>query len=68
MKNSEFLPIIDAGKCIGCGLCVKLCPTQALALVDDRPSIANPAACDYHGLCQDMCPTGAVSLTFELVW
>ena len=68
MKNTEFLPVIDANKCVGCGLCVKLCPTHALALVDNVPCIANPTACDYHGLCQDACPTGAVSLTFELVW
>lgn len=68
MKHTEFLPVIDADKCIGCGLCVKLCPTEALALVGAAPAVANPAACDYQGLCQEMCPTGAVSLTFELVW
>lgn len=28
------LPIVDAEKCIGCGLCVALCPGQACFLVD----------------------------------
>jgi electron transfer flavoprotein alpha subunit len=30
--NEKGEPIIDAGKCIGCGKCVKVCPADALEL------------------------------------
>ena len=63
----DFLPQIDAAKCIGCELCIKLCPNHALALVDDTAVIANPQACDYSGACQEICPTEAISLTYEII-
>jgi len=65
---SDFLPHIDAAKCIGCELCVKLCPNEALAMVKDVAVIINPAACDYSSACQEICPTQAISLTYELVF
>jgi formate hydrogenlyase subunit 6/NADH:ubiquinone oxidoreductase subunit I len=66
--TSEFLPIIDLVKCIGCELCVRACPNQVLALIDDVAAIVNPAACNYSGVCQEICPTEAVSLTYEIVF
>lgn len=63
----NFLPQIDATKCIGCEICVKTCPNEALAMVKDVAIIANPAACDYASACQEICPTQAISLTYELV-
>lgn len=68
MEQSEFVPVIDPIKCMGCGLCVKLCPTNALAIAGDLPFVADPLACDYSGVCQEICPTQAISLLFELVW
>jgi formate hydrogenlyase subunit 6/NADH:ubiquinone oxidoreductase subunit I len=65
---SNFLPQIDAAKCIGCELCVKLCPNEALAMAKDVAVINNPAACDYSSACQEICPTQAISLMYELVF
>ena len=65
---SNFLPKIDAAKCIGCELCVKLCPNNALAMVKGVAAIVNPAACDYSSTCQEICPTQAISLTYELIF
>lgn len=31
---------VDAKKCIGCGLCVKACPSHALSLVPERDRLA----------------------------
>ncbi len=64
---SDFLPQINIPTCIGCGLCVKICPNGVLALVDRTPVIVNPAACEYSGTCQDNCPTEAISLSYEIV-
>lgn len=66
--NAEFLPQINPDKCIGCELCVKQCPTQALEMADDLPVVANPKACDYNGVCQEICPTEAISLIYELIF
>ena len=66
--TSNFLPQIDAAKCIGCELCVKLCPTKALAMIDDIAVIVNPVACDYSSACQEICPTQAISLTYEFIF
>lgn len=65
---SDFLPKIDATKCIGCEICVKLCPNNVFSLINDTAVITNPEACDYVGACQEICPTEAISLTYELVF
>ena len=56
---------INIQLCIGCELCAKLCPNNALLMVNNLPIIANPKACDYAGACQEICPTEAISLTYE---
>ncbi len=61
----EFLPKINIELCIGCELCAKLCPNNALTMLDNFPIISNPKACDYIGACQEICPTEAISLIYE---
>ena len=68
IMHPEFLPEIDPFKCIGCGLCVRYCPKDALSLIDDLAIIVDPGACDYTGVCQEICPTEAVSLAYEIVF
>jgi formate hydrogenlyase subunit 6/NADH:ubiquinone oxidoreductase subunit I len=65
---SEFLPKIDAAMCVGCELCVKLCPNEVLALVNEIAAVINPQACEYTGACQEICPPGAINLTYEIVF
>jgi formate hydrogenlyase subunit 6/NADH:ubiquinone oxidoreductase subunit I len=65
--TNDFLPQIDLAKCIGCELCVKLCPNDTLALVHDVATVTAPEACDYAGICQEICPTEAISLTYVIV-
>ncbi|MBI1882499.1 MAG: 4Fe-4S binding protein [Chloroflexi bacterium] len=65
---SDFLPKIDSAKCIGCELCVRVCPNDALALINDTAVVSRPEACNYTGACQEICPTEAISLTYEIVF
>jgi 2-oxoglutarate ferredoxin oxidoreductase subunit delta len=65
--TSDFLPQIDTAKCTGCELCVKVCPKNVLAVIEQLPVVVNPEACDYRAACQEICPTGAISLTYEIV-
>jgi len=66
--TADFLPQIDLALCIGCELCVKLCPTNTLAMVQDIPTVSAPEACTYTGACQEICPSEAISLTYEIVF
>ncbi len=63
----DFVPEIDEALCIGCELCVKLCPGSVLGMVQDVAVVVAPEACTYTGICQEICPTEAISLTYEIV-
>jgi len=65
---TDFLPQIDALKCIGCELCMKFCPTDALGLIDGVAALTAADRCTYSGVCQEICPTGAISLTYVIVF
>lgn len=61
------VPIIDAERCNGCGLCVRVCPTGTLALQRGRAIVAQPAACEYAGVCELICPVQAIQRPFLIV-
>jgi len=49
----------NKAKCIGCGLCVEMCPTQAL-LLDERGITIDRQRCTGCQLCTTICPTGSM--------
>jgi len=55
-------PIVDEEKCIGCGLCVSLCP-ETFELGDDGKShvIGDCSGCDCKNVVES-CPVKAISL------
>lgn len=53
---------IDAGRCIGCGLCVQDCPAAALAVEDGKARVI-ARDCILCGHCVAICPKAAVSLS-----
>lgn len=59
-------PVFDAGTCIGCASCVKICPAQAIALGKDRrgrPLVKiDDSACITCYCCHEVCPAGAISI------
>jgi ferredoxin len=52
----------DREACIGCGMCLEVCPHGVLELVQKRVRIANRDACMECGACSRNCPTGALSV------
>ncbi|WP_461210040.1 mercury methylation ferredoxin HgcB [Desulfocurvus sp. DL9XJH121] len=54
---------LDAGACVGCGLCVQVCPHGVLVLRDGRAVLADPGACMECGACARNCAAGAVCVT-----
>lgn len=52
-------------ECTLCGLCARLCPREALRLIQDEGGICllfDPALCDGCAACQQWCPEGAVTV------
>lgn len=46
--------VIRAGKCIGCGTCVAVCPVSAITMIDEIPRLS--AMCIRCGYCYYSCP------------
>jgi ferredoxin len=61
------LPVIDEGRCDGCGDCVSACPVQAVELVEGKARIVRPDACNFCTDCEAVCPVGAIRCEFEIV-
>lgn len=51
-------PELEEDKCISCGLCEKVCPNQAITMVDGKP-VLDRAKCILEGNCISSCPTDA---------
>ncbi|MEA3376249.1 MAG: 4Fe-4S binding protein [Chloroflexota bacterium] len=66
--SNWVLPEIDLERCDQCGLCVEHCPTDAVEMGPDGPSIVRPRDCTYCTDCEAMCPEGAIACPFEIVW
>ena len=58
--------VVDAKKCIGCGVCVKVCPFMVYELKDvERKKKAAPVYeedCFLCQSCQSQCPTDAITI------
>lgn len=61
------IPIIDREKCQGCGLCVSVCSSGALILIDNIANIVEVIECYWCTLCEAVCPNEAISCPFEIV-
>jgi len=56
--------LIDKDKCKICGICVNVCPYNAIIMDKDNgiPAQVNEAACSGCGTCAAECPTDAISM------
>lgn len=70
--------INDWDKCVGCGTCAEVCPTDAIHMVEFeeiptepgrrnwRPAI-DYGRCSFCALCVDVCTTGSLQMTREYI-
>ena len=64
-EPASLHPVIDPGKCLGCGACVSACPEgQILGLIKGKAQLIHPTKCIGHGACKVACPFDAISLVF----
>lgn len=61
----------DYKRCASCGICVDVCPNQALAFgpiqeiatgMDAPPVELDPDECSFCGLCEALCPVNAIKM------
>ncbi len=57
-------PVIDAALCCGSAACVKVCPEEAIGIVNGKAELINPTVCIGHGACEKACPVSAIKLVF----
>lgn len=74
--NARGFHVNDWDKCIGCGTCAEVCPTEAINMVKrpdvkdaegshpERPTI-DYGRCCFCALCVDICTTGSLNMTRE---
>lgn len=59
---SNFISKIDAESCVGCGLCVKRCPMQAISLEEKKACVLE-ARCIGCGVCVPNCRKNSIKLS-----
>lgn len=53
-EESLAKSVVLAGKCIGCGACVVVCPFNCLEHTEEKPSLVKE--CKVCGICPQVCP------------
>jgi NAD-dependent dihydropyrimidine dehydrogenase PreA subunit len=53
---------LDQKKCMGCGMCLLVCPHAVFSLTNGKIEIGNKDACMECGACARNCPVEALSV------
>ena len=58
----EKLAVVDRGRCVACGACIKICPKGALSIWKGCYAEMNPEKCVGCGLCGKNCPAECITV------
>lgn len=62
LKNVTTLRFSDTKKCIGCGMCVKVCPHNVFIIENKKAVILHKDSCMECGACKKNCPVGVIEV------
>lgn len=62
---SNYYAVVDPETCTGCGTCIDMCQTQAIALDENNIAQVDYQRCIGCGLCEPVCPDTARSLVLK---
>lgn len=75
--NYRGLHTNDLQKCIGCGTCADICPTDAIRMVEydaqpkegqlPRKPVIDYGRCCFCGYCVDVCTTGSLEMSRDFI-
>ena len=54
--------VVDAGTCVACGCCVKVCPLGAISVWRGITAKVDPERCVGCGKCARECPASVISI------
>ncbi|MFO7618407.1 MAG: 4Fe-4S binding protein [Thermoplasmata archaeon] len=60
-----FKPVLDAEKCIKCGICWKFCPDVAVIMKPGELPSFDLEHCKGCGICAHECPKNAITMILE---
>jgi heterodisulfide reductase subunit A len=60
LEREPLVALMDEELCVGCGLCINVCPYGARTLNEEKRVVqVNVALCEGCGACAAVCPSGA---------
>lgn len=60
MSNTKVIAVVEESKCESCQLCISVCPTDSITIVNGKAIIDN--TCIACGACVAVCPNEAIEL------
>jgi NAD(P)H-quinone oxidoreductase subunit I len=67
-ENFRGKIVYDSEKCIGCELCLKVCPSEAIVFKTKEKKIKIfLARCTFCSQCNDVCPVSCLSMSSEFL-
>lgn len=65
MVNSKKVrrkAVVDAGLCVACGCCVKVCPLHAVTVINGIKAQVDMEKCVGCGKCAKECPASVIEI------
>jgi len=67
-KNFRGKIVYDRDECIGCKLCIKVCPAEAIEFIPDKKKIRiHLDHCIFCSQCNDICPVKCLNMSEEFL-
>lgn len=63
MTTNVLKAYVDESNCIGCGKCIRVCPTDAIVGAKRMLHTILPQLCTNCSNCVDVCPTDCITLS-----